>query len=113
MTSTRLVCQGQLIKVSFRSIRRDYSPKESITYDIPLGNVTYECPGIQAYVGVQAEKGCINRTAEFTAIAGTEESHRLCVEAAKGMAIAGWRIIADSEVAAMVRDEFEEDKKIW
>jgi metal-dependent amidase/aminoacylase/carboxypeptidase family protein len=86
--------------------------EEQVTYEKLIGNVTYECPGIQAYVGVPAEKGCINHTPGFTAIVGTEESHKLGIEAAKGMALAGWRILADGEVAARVRDEFEKDKKL-
>ncbi|KAH8884208.1 hypothetical protein GQ53DRAFT_880711 [Thozetella sp. PMI_491] len=74
------------------------------------GNVTYECPGFHAYVGIPSGPGCNNHTPGFTAAASTEEAHELCLSAAKGMAIAGWRILSDNETAAAVRREFETDK---
>ncbi|OKL58348.1 hypothetical protein UA08_06007 [Talaromyces atroroseus] len=76
------------------------------------GNVTYACPGFQAYVGVPAQPGCNNHTAGFTAVAGTKESHELCLQAGKGMAITGWNILTDDEVAARIKADFEEDKTI-
>lgn len=75
------------------------------------GNVTYECPGIQAYVGVHAANGANNHTAGFTAVAGTKESHDLCLHAAKGMAIAGVSVLKNDDVAEKVRLDFEKDKK--
>lgn len=50
-------------------------------------------------------------TPGFTACAGTDEAHRLTIVSAKGMAVAGWRILADDAVAARVRRDFEEDQK--
>ncbi|KAJ5578607.1 uncharacterized protein N7459_007571 [Penicillium hispanicum] len=75
------------------------------------GNVTYECPGIQAYVGIPAAPGANNHTVGFTAVAGTKESHDLCIHAAKGMAIAGLSILKSDELAEQVKSDFEEDKK--
>jgi hypothetical protein len=74
------------------------------------GNVTYECPGIQAYVGVHAAPGANNHTPGFTAVAGTKESHDLCIHAAKGMAIAGMSVLQRDNLAEQVRLEFEDDK---
>jgi hypothetical protein len=76
-----------------------------------IGNVTYECPGIHAFVGIPAAPGCNNHTPGFTAAAGTREAHELCIAASKGMAIAGWNVLADDEVAASVKRDFEEDKQ--
>lgn len=76
-----------------------------------IGNVTYECPGIQAYVGIPAGPGANNHTPGFTAVAGSKESHELCIHAAKGMAITGLSILKNEEVAGKVKSDFEEDKK--
>lgn len=76
------------------------------------GNVSYACPSTQTYVGIPAEPGCNNHTAGFTAVAGTKEAHRLCLEAAKGMAVAGWKILAEDQIAAAVRRDFEVDEEL-
>ncbi|KGO55273.1 Peptidase M20D, amidohydrolase, predicted [Penicillium expansum] len=74
------------------------------------GNVTYECPGIQAYVGIPAGPGANNHTPGFTAVAGSKESHELCMHAAKGMAITGLSILKNDKFAEKVKSDFEEDK---
>jgi hypothetical protein len=105
--STHLESRGQRTKVS---------PEFCHTLSFlanPLffaGNVTYECPGIQAYVGVHAAPGANNHTPGFTAVAGTKESHDLCIHAAKGMAIAGMSVLQRDNLAEQVRLEFEDDK---
>lgn len=43
-------------------------------------------------------------------LGGTRESHNLCLQAAKGMAITGWNILTDDAVAARIWADFEEDK---
>ncbi|KAL2828774.1 hypothetical protein BDW59DRAFT_43962 [Aspergillus cavernicola] len=75
------------------------------------GNVSYACPAIQAYVGIPAKPGSNNHTAGFTAVAGAKESHKLCLHAAKGMAVASWEILTKDDLAAKVRSDFEEDKE--
>lgn len=76
------------------------------------GNVTYVCPGFHAYVGIPTEPGSGNHTPSFTASAGTDEAHKLCVEAAKGMAVVGWSVLSDDAVAARVKHDFEVDCKL-
>ncbi|OBT75128.1 hypothetical protein VF21_05475 [Pseudogymnoascus sp. 05NY08] len=76
------------------------------------GNVCYVCPAFQGYVGIPADPGSYNRTAGFTAAAGAEIAHKLCLEPAKGMAIVGWQILSDESVATQVWKDFEEDSKI-
>ena len=83
-----------------------------IILTIELGNVTYVCPAFQAYVGVPAQPGCNNHTSGFTAVAGKRESHELCLQAAKGMAITGWNILTDDVVAARIWADFEEDRAV-
>ncbi|KAL4777919.1 hypothetical protein BJX76DRAFT_344624 [Aspergillus varians] len=74
------------------------------------GNVSYECPAFQAYVAIPAEPGCKNHTPGFTAVAATKEAHELCVNAAKGMALVGWKVLADEATAVQIRKDFEADK---
>lgn len=62
-------------------------------------------------MGIPAKTGAYNHTPGFTALAGTREAHVLCLESAKGMAIAGWKILADDKAAAQVWQDFETDKK--
>ncbi|KKK25669.1 hypothetical protein ARAM_003711 [Aspergillus rambellii] len=74
------------------------------------GNVSYECPAFHGYVGIQAAPGATNHTPGFTAAAEKEEAHTLCLESAKGMAIVGWQILADENIAKQVRQDFEDDR---
>ncbi|KFZ25238.1 hypothetical protein V502_00289 [Pseudogymnoascus sp. VKM F-4520 (FW-2644)] len=76
------------------------------------GNVCYECPAFQGYVGIPADPGSYNHTAGFTAAAGAEIAHKLCLEPAKGMAVVGWQILSDESVATQVWKDFDEDSKI-
>lgn len=69
---------------------------------MPIGNVSYECPSIQAYVGVPAGPGAYNHTAGFTAVAGSKESHELCLHAARGMAITGLNMLKNDEFARKI-----------
>ncbi|RDW85975.1 hypothetical protein BP5796_04300 [Coleophoma crateriformis] len=77
-----------------------------------MGNVTYECPGIHGYVGIPAEPGAYNHTPGFTAAAATRQAHTLSMATSKGMAIAGWQVLTNDEVAASVQKDFELDKQI-
>jgi hypothetical protein len=74
------------------------------------GNVSYVCPSIHAYVGIITTPGASNHTPGFTAHAGTRDAHERCVVVAKGMAMAGWKVLVDDDAAAQVWKDFEEDK---
>jgi hypothetical protein len=52
-----------------------------------------------------------NHTPEFTAAAGTEESHRVTIMTSKGMAATAWRVLVEDEFAAAVNQDFEKDKE--
>lgn len=77
-----------------------------------LGNVCYECPAFQGYVGIPADPGSYNHTVGFTTAAGADIAHKLCLEPAKGMAVVGWQILSDDSVANQVWKDFEEDSKV-
>lgn len=79
---------------------------------IRSGDVSYACPGFHGVFGIPAPSGAVNHTPGFTAAAGTDRAHDLTIVTAKGMAMAGWDILTDDNVAAAVRHDFEEDKKI-
>jgi hypothetical protein len=48
-----------------------------------------------------------NHTVGFTAAAALPESHKLTLEAAKGISVASWKFIVDKEYAARVKHDFK------
>jgi hypothetical protein len=76
-----------------------------------LGNVTYVCPGFHGGFAIPADPGAFNHTPSFATAAGTSKAHELAINTAKGMAIAGWSVLFDDDVAEKVKNEFEADKK--
>ncbi|TGO68938.1 hypothetical protein BOTNAR_0017g00010 [Botryotinia narcissicola] len=73
-----------------------------------MGNVTYECPGFHGWYGISDT--AFNHTPQFTQAAATKEAHDITILTAKAMAIVGWKILTDDEIADSVRKDFEEDK---
>ena len=76
------------------------------------GNVSYICPSFHGIFGIPVTEGAYNHTPGFTAAAGTDRAYDLAIVTAKGMAMTGWKILTDDGVAAAVRQDFEDDKKI-
>jgi hypothetical protein len=76
-----------------------------------IGNVTYVCPGFHGGFAIPTAPGAYNHTPGFTAAAGSDEAHVAGIITAKGMAVAGWRVLTSDEVARKVREDFEEDVK--
>lgn len=74
-----------------------------------VGNVTHVCPGFHGMFGIPVTEGSGNHTPGFTACAATDEAHRLTIIAAKGMALAGWRVLESEETARDVWKEFERE----
>lgn len=62
--------------------------------------------------GIPVTEGSANHTPGFTACAATMEAHRITITAAKGMAIAGWRVLESEDVANQVRKQFDDDEKV-
>jgi hypothetical protein len=74
------------------------------------GNVSYICPSFHGIFGIPVTEGACNHTPGFTDAAGTDRAHDLAIVTAKGMAVAAWKILTDDQVAAAVRQDFEDDK---
>jgi hypothetical protein len=50
-----------------------------------------------------------NHTPGFTACTGTGESYDRAVITGKRMAVTGWKVLTDSDLARRIRGDFEED----
>ncbi|KEZ43677.1 Podospora anserina S mat+ genomic DNA chromosome 2, supercontig 2 [Scedosporium apiospermum] len=95
-------------------------PKGTVSYNDPpdflagstdMGNVTYECPGFHGAFGIDTNPGQGNHTKGFSAAAGTRDSYRRAMEAAKGMAAVGWKVLTDDVFAEVVEYEWKQDMK--
>jgi hypothetical protein len=73
-----------------------------------IGNVSYVCPGFHGFYGIPTEEGAYNHSASFTKFAGKPEAHDMTIVAAKGIAIAGWKILEDELVAQKVWKDFDD-----
>ena len=109
-------------------VANDFNNDEAGLGSTDQGNVTYCVPAFHGTFTIPCPPGAFNReclpgfldltsadekidTPGFTACAGTDEAHRLTIVTGKGMAVAGWRILAEDVVASRVRRDFEEDQK--
>lgn len=73
------------------------------------GNVSHVVPTFHGLFAVAAENGEANHTPEFTRIAISDEAYGSAISAAKGMAITGWKFLADDVLAKGVLLDFEND----
>jgi hypothetical protein len=89
----------------------DFNTTEPGAGSTDQGNVSYVVPSFHGGFTIPCPPGAYNHTPGFTACAGTDEAHDLAVLTSKGMAVAGWKVLADDSVAKNVWDDFEEDKK--
>ncbi|EGX89705.1 amidohydrolase [Cordyceps militaris CM01] len=76
------------------------------------GNVSYVVPSFHGGFAIPCPPGAYNHTKGFTACAGTDEAHKLAIDAAKGMAMAGLAILNDEAVAAKIWEEFKADRAL-
>ena len=76
-----------------------------------LGNVSHVVPGFHGLYVIPAEGNPSNHTPEFTAAAGSVESHKVTLITSKGMAATAWRVLVDDEFAKAVKRDFEKDKE--
>lgn len=86
-------------------------PADFLAGSTDMGNVCYECPGFHGAFGIGTREGEGNHTKGFAAAAGTEEAFELAVECGRGMALVGWKVLADDAFAERVQTEWEEDMK--
>ncbi|WWC95224.1 hypothetical protein V866_002082 [Kwoniella sp. B9012] len=113
--------------VNVEALGQEYASTMSELYDIPIavgndeehtiyastdfGNVTYELPGCHPMFGIPTVPNGANHTAEFTAVAGSDEGHEETWKASTGMACVGLRFLTDDGFAKQVRQDFERDQK--
>lgn len=76
------------------------------------GNVSYEIPSFHGLHFIPTPSGTGMHTEGFRDAAKTEESHDISMGVAKGLAVAGLRVLLDDEFAAQMKVDFEQDKKL-
>ncbi|EFY84676.1 hypothetical protein J3459_017454 [Metarhizium acridum] len=74
-----------------------------------MGNVSHLVPSFHGGIGIPAEPGVAMHNPRFAAAAGTDEAHGAAIQAAKGMAMLGLRVLLDRKVAAQARLDFEKE----
>lgn len=82
-------------------------PSQAVLTGCVARAVTYALPGLQPGYGIPTVLGGGNHTALFTKAAATLEAHRLTLNAAKGIAVAGFKVVVDAEYAKEVKAEWE------
>jgi amidohydrolase len=73
------------------------------------GNVSYEVPAFHGVYAIPCPDGVFNHMPGFTECAGTDEAYKATIVCAKGLAVVGWRILAEDTIAEAMRREFERD----
>ncbi|KZP01872.1 amidohydrolase [Calocera viscosa TUFC12733] len=75
-----------------------------------FGNITYALPGLHPGYAIPTVENGGNHTRQFTAAAATLEAHEATLLAAKGIALAGMRVLLDKEFAQRVMQDFKAGK---
>lgn len=87
--------------------------EEPFTFSTDMGNVSYVLPTFHGAFGIPAPADAMPHQPKFEHAAGTDEAHEVAISCAKGMALLGWRVLTDDEVArGAVRDFNEKDAEI-
>ncbi|KGO61226.1 Amidohydrolase [Penicillium expansum] len=87
----------------------DITNKTAASFSTDMGNVSHVVPTFHGLFAIAAENGEANHTPEFTRIAISDEAYGSAIIAAKGMAITGWKFLADDILAKSVLSDFEND----
>jgi len=75
----------------------------------PASTNCHGSPGFHGVFGIGTKDGEANHTKGFAAAAGTEEAFETALECGKGMALVGWKVLADGKFAEKMQKEWEED----
>jgi len=75
-----------------------------------FGNVSYAVPGLHPAFAIPTVENGGNHTRPFTDSARTSEAHTATLYAAKGIALAGLRVLLDKEFADQAMEEFKAGK---
>lgn len=70
------------------------------------GNVSHVVPSFHGIFGVPTDPGVAVHSREFASAASTAEAHRAALESAKGMAMLGFRVLAEGGLADRAKDDF-------
>ncbi len=93
-----------------RNFHCDLKSKDVGGYGTDMGNVSYECPAFHGTFCIPVLPGENIHAAGFANAAARIEAHQTATQAAKGMAVTGWRVLVDDDFAKQVRDDFEADR---
>ncbi|OJJ51393.1 hypothetical protein ASPZODRAFT_12220 [Penicilliopsis zonata CBS 506.65] len=88
----------------------DLQNKDVGLFSTDMGNVSYDVPSLHGHFFIPAEKGVAMHTEGFRDAAKTPEAHEVTMGVAKGMAVAGLRVLIDDAFAKQVKEDFEQDK---
>ncbi|WP_344006472.1 amidohydrolase [Nocardioides lentus] len=89
--------------------RSPYPPgvvSETFAASTDFGNVSYRLPGIHPLIGI-ADLDAALHTVEFAAASRSPAAARAAVDGAYGLAAVALDLLADDELAAAVREDFE------
>lgn len=84
-------------------------PSDFLAGSTDMGNVSYECPSFHGAFGIDTAEGQGNHTSGFADASGLEKSFDRAVRWGEGMAVVGWRVLADDAYAEEVREEWDRD----
>ncbi|KFZ10557.1 hypothetical protein V502_08054 [Pseudogymnoascus sp. VKM F-4520 (FW-2644)] len=85
----------------------DITNNTTASFGTDMGNVSHVVPTFHGLFAIAAEKGEANHTPGFTRIAISDEAYRKAISAAKGMAITGWKFLADDSLAESILLDFK------
>ncbi|KZP01874.1 amidohydrolase [Calocera viscosa TUFC12733] len=77
-----------------------------------FGNVSYAVPGLHPAFSIPTVENGGNHTRLFADAAATPEAHEATLFAAKGIALAGLRVLLDKEFADLVMQDFKAGKPL-
>ncbi|CAM1509532.1 Fc.00g032710.m01.CDS01 [Cosmosporella sp. VM-42] len=82
--------------------------EEPFTFSTDMGNVSYVVPTFHGAFGIPAPKYAMPHQHQFAEASGTDAAHGVAVSCAKGMALLGWKLLTEDEVAAGAARDFNE-----
>jgi metal-dependent amidase/aminoacylase/carboxypeptidase family protein len=108
---SRALCEAYVEAMPQGTVAMD-EPADILAGSTDMGDVCYECPGFHGVFGIDTQEGEANHTKGFAAAAGTEDAFERALECGRGMAVVGWKVLADDAFAKYVMDEWEADMKL-
>ncbi|KZT55249.1 amidohydrolase [Calocera cornea HHB12733] len=91
-------------------MRVGVGPVAEVRASTDFGNVSYALPALHPGYAIPTVENGGNHTRQFTAAAATAEAHEATLLAAKGIALAGLRVLLDKDFADQVMRDFKAGK---